>query len=57
MHVCFVLSSMQGPVISRTSDLMPLLGNIAGFAAAALAVGYQHKIAEATGLSVDEPEG
>ena len=43
-------------MISRTSDIMPLLGNVVGFAAAAVAVGYQNKIAEATGLTVDEQD-
>ncbi|KAL4457453.1 hypothetical protein ABPG75_012318 [Micractinium tetrahymenae] len=43
-----------GPVVSRTSDLLPLLGNIAGFAVAAAAVGYSPQVARAAGLTTDE---
>lgn len=43
-----------GPVVSRTADLMPLLGNAAGFAAAAAAVGFSPQVARAAGLTTDE---
>lgn len=45
-----------GPVLSRTSDVLPLVGNTLGFAAAAAAVGWQRDIAKATGLTVDEQQ-
>lgn len=43
-----------GPVVSRTPDLLPLLGNLAGFAAAAAAVGFSPQVARAAGLTTDE---
>lgn len=45
-----------GPVVSRTSDLLPLLGNIAGFSAAAAVVGFSPQVAKAAGLTVDESD-
>ncbi|PRW56026.1 methanol dehydrogenase [Chlorella sorokiniana] len=43
-----------GPVISRTDDLLPLVGNIVAFGVAAAAVGYSPKISKAVGLTTDE---
>jgi len=45
-----------GPVVSRTSDLLPLLGNTAAFLASAAAVGFSPQVAKMTGLTVDEPD-
>ena len=43
-----------GPVVSRTSDLLPLVGNTVAFCIAAAAVGYSPKISQAVGLTTDE---
>lgn len=44
------------PVISRTPDLLPVIGNVAGFAVAAALVAFSPQVAKATGLSVDESD-
>ncbi len=43
-----------GPVVTRTPDLLPLVGNIVAFCIAAAAVGYSPKISKAVGLTTDE---
>lgn len=43
-----------GPVVSRTSNLLPLAGNVVAFCIAAAAVGYSPKISQAVGLTTDE---
>lgn len=44
-----------GPVVSRTSDLLPVIGNVAAFAVAAAAVGKSPAISKQLGLTVDDP--
>lgn len=45
-----------GPVVTRTPDLLPVLGNTAAFALAAVVVGSTGRISRQLGLSTDEPE-
>ncbi|PSC68992.1 methanol dehydrogenase [Micractinium conductrix] len=43
-----------GPIVSRTSDLLPVLGNSAAFLASAFLVASSGKVAQMAGLSTDE---
>ena len=40
-----------GPIVTRTSDPLPILGNVLGFAAAAALVKFSPVFARATGLT------
>ena len=46
-----------GPIVSRTSDLLPILGNCAGFAGAAALVILSPKLARASGLTTVDIDG
>ena len=44
-----------GPVVTRTSDVLPVAANVAAFAVAATLVAQSPAIGKGLGLTVDEP--
>ncbi len=46
-----------GPILTRTADPLPVLGNVAGFAGAAALVIFSPALARATGLLQSRSEG